>query len=66
MSILLLLNGMAKVFLSLHDKHNKPLLLRAIMQMVAPLHYIDQSSIRTLYIIFFQISYASLTIETLI
>lgn len=32
MSILLLLNGMVKVFLSLHDKHNAPLQLRAIMR----------------------------------
>lgn len=32
MSTLLLLNGMAKVFLSLHDKHNTPLRLRAIMR----------------------------------
>lgn len=28
MSILLLLNGMVKVFLSFHDKHNAPLRLR--------------------------------------
>lgn len=32
MSILFLLNGMVKVFLSLHDKHNTPLRLRAIMR----------------------------------
>ena len=32
MSILLLLNGMVKVFLSLHDKHSMPLRLRAIMR----------------------------------
>lgn len=32
MSILLLLNGMVKVFLSLHDKRNTPLRLRAIMR----------------------------------
>lgn len=32
MSILLLLNGMVKAFLSIHDKHNTPLRLRAIMR----------------------------------
>lgn len=32
MSILFLLNGMVKVFLSLHDKHSTPLRLRAIMR----------------------------------
>lgn len=32
MAILFLLNGMVKVFLSLHDKHSTPLRLRAIMR----------------------------------
>lgn len=32
MSILFVLNGMVKVFLSLHDKHSTPLRLRAIMR----------------------------------
>lgn len=34
MSILLLLNGMVKVFLSLHDKHNTPLRLWAMIMRI--------------------------------
>lgn len=32
MSIFFVLNGMVKVFLSLHDRHSTPLRLRAIMR----------------------------------
>lgn len=32
MSIFFVLNGMVKVFLSLHDRHSMPLRLRAIMR----------------------------------